>query len=211
MGLIRSLTNAQPSNIEKVTEKPQKGDDFNQRAATYENSPKQKILFDRVQQAVLKLADDQTPTAILDIGCGTGRLLRKAQTRWPNTQLTGIDPAQAMIDQAKPLFPEGRFYVAMAESIPLPDASIDLAFSTMSFHHWSNQKTAITEISRVLRPGGKFILADIVLPKGLSSVFRHYKRNDYQRIRESFTQSGIQVEDQKRKLTLVLITMGRKI
>jgi ubiquinone/menaquinone biosynthesis C-methylase UbiE len=211
MGLIKSLANPQPADGEKAAEKPQKSDDFNPRAATYETSRKQKIFFDRVQREVLKLAENQAPATILDVGCGTGRLLRKAQTRWPNTQLTGIDPAKAMIDQAKQLFPEGRFYVAMAESIPLPDASIDLAFSTMSFHHWSNQKTAITEISRVLRPGSKFILADIVLPKGLSSVFRHYKRNDSRRIRESFNQSGIQVEVQKYKLTLVLITMGQKI
>ena len=206
-----SLANARPTIGEEMAEKPQKGDDFNLRAATYETSLKQKIFFDRVQREVLKLADNQTPTSILDIGCGTGRLLRKSQVRWPNAQLAGIDPAEAMIEQAKQLFPQGRFYIAMTESIPLPNASIDLAFSTMSFHHWSNQKTAINEISRILRPGGKFILADIVHPRGLSSIFRHYKRNDSKRIRETFSQAGILVEVQKRKLMLVLITVGQKI
>jgi ubiquinone/menaquinone biosynthesis C-methylase UbiE len=210
MGLRKSLAKPQSLGIETMAEKPQKGDDFNPRAATYETSRKQKIFFDRVQYQVLKLTDNQTPTAILDIGCGTGRLLRKAKTRWPNAQLVGIDPAQAMIERAKQLFPQGRFYVAMAATIPLPDSSIDLAFSTMSFHHWSDQNTAINEISRVLQPGGKFILADIVLPKGPSAVFRHYKRNDSKRIREAFSKAGLSVEIQKRKLTFVLLTMGQK-
>lgn len=72
--------------------------DFNRRAATYEDSPRQDIIFDRVQRAVLELAQNEDePKTVLDVGCGTGRLLRKTQEKWPNARLIGVDPAEGMI------------------------------------------------------------------------------------------------------------------
>ena len=91
------------------------------------------------REEFLKLAKTPNPQVILDVGCGTGRLLRKAKQQWPDAHLVGVDAAEKMIQQATELFPEAEFHVAMAEALPLPDASVDLAFSTMSFHHWANQ------------------------------------------------------------------------
>ena len=109
--------------------------EFNRRATTYENSTRQRFFFNRVQKAVLSLvAADAKPQAILDVGCGTGRLLRELRARWPNAKLVGVDPAEGMIAQAKQRLPEAEFYVSMAESLPLPEASVDFVFSTLSFH-----------------------------------------------------------------------------
>ncbi len=80
--------------------------------------------------------------------------------------MIGVDAAEKMIEQATQLFPEAEFHVAMAEALPLPDASVDLAFSTLSFHHWANQAKGISEVARVLRPQGRFLLADITIPLG---------------------------------------------
>lgn len=152
---------------------------FNRRAATYETSRRQSYLFDRVQKKVLALAQTHVnPEAILDVGCGTGRLLRKTKEQWPNARFVGVDAADKMIEQAAQLFPEAEFHVAMAESLPLPDASVDLAFSTLSFHHWTNQAKGVGEVARVLRPQGRFLLADIVPPFGLSLFNRHFKHNN---------------------------------
>ena len=113
---------------------------FNRRAATYETASSQGYFFDRVQRNVLNLAKNQSsPQVILDVGCGTGRLLRKAKQQWPNAHLIGVDAAQKMVEQATQLFSEAEFHVAMAEDVPLPDSSVDLVFSTLSFHHWSDQ------------------------------------------------------------------------
>ena len=183
---------------------------FNLRAETYEDSHKQSIIFDRVQKAVLELAKDAKPQTILDVGCGTGRLLRKTQTFWPNAQLIGVDPAEAMITQAMRLFPKGKFYVAMAESLPLPDQSVDVVFSTLSYHHWADQDKGVNQIARILRSGGKFILADIVMPMGLTWIFRHAKRNSKKKIRETFSMAGLKVTLQQRRLSLVVITAGEK-
>jgi len=188
--------------------------DFNRRAATYEDSKRQSYIFDRVQRVVLNLAKTQShPNAILDVGCGTGRLLRKAKELWPDARLVGVDAADKMIEQAKQLFPQAEFHVAMAESLPLPDASVDLAFSTLSFHHWINQAKGVSEIARVLRPQGRFLLADIMPPFGLSFFSRHFKRNNPKRTREMFVEAGLNVELQQRQWRwsrVLVVTVGRK-
>jgi len=187
---------------------------FNRRAATYEMASSQSYFFDRVQRRVLKLAKNQSsPEVIMDVGCGTGRLLRKAKQQWPNSRLVGVDAAEKMIQQATQLFPEAEFHVAMAEALPLPNASVDLAFSTLSFHHWANQAKGINEIARVLRPQGMFLLADITIPHWLSLFVRHFRFNSPGKIREMFTQAELSVELQQepwRWSRILLVTVGRK-
>jgi ubiquinone/menaquinone biosynthesis C-methylase UbiE len=187
---------------------------FNKRAASYENATSQGYFFDRVQKRVLSLTRDQaSPEAIMDVGCGTGRLLRKAKQQYPNARLVGVDAAEKMIQQAAGLLPEAEFHVAMAEALPLPDRSVDLAFSTLSFHHWADQAKGISEVARVLRSQGRFLLADIVIPRWLSLFVRHFRYNSPVRIREMFTQAGLTVELQQqpwRWSRVLLIITGRK-
>jgi ubiquinone/menaquinone biosynthesis C-methylase UbiE len=187
---------------------------FNKRAATYEKASSQGYFFDRIQRRVLSLTRDQThPEVIMDVGCGTGRLLRKAKQQYPKARLIGIDAAEKMIQQAAMLLPEAEFHVARAEALPLPDASVDLAFSTLSFHHWADQAKGISEIARVLRPQGRFLLADIVIPRWLSLFVRHFRHNSPARIREMFTRAGLTVELQQqpwRWSRVLLIITGRK-
>ncbi len=189
--------------------------DFDRRSATYENSRRQGYIFDRVQRIVLDLAKNGIkPESILDVGCGTGRLLRKAKELWPDARLIGVDPAEGMIQQATQLLPDAEFHVAMAESLPLPDASVDLVFSTLSFHHWSNQAKGVSEIAHVLRSQGRFLLADIMLPFGLSLVVRHFKRNNPAKMREMFAQAGLNVELQQRQWRwsrILVVTSGKKL
>ena len=128
---------------------------FDQWASSYENSWMQRAFFDQTHKAVLALAADivHQPASVLDVGCGTGRLLRRAYRYWPESQLIGVDPANGMIERAKLLTPNATFFTGMAEALPLQDASVDLALSTTSFHHWQDQAAGIREIARVLRPG----------------------------------------------------------
>ncbi len=149
---------------------PDKSEDiesFDRRAGGYEASFTQRLFFDPVQRAVLDLAArDAPPENILDIGCGTGRLLRKAAARWPDARLIGVDPADGMIRQARQRTPQATFFSGQAEALPLPAASFDLITSTNSFHHWADQRQGIREVARTLRPGGQFVLADLLLPAG---------------------------------------------
>lgn len=105
-----------------------------------------------------------TPRRVLDIGCGTGLLLRVLVERVPTVErLVGIDPASGMIEVARSLIDDPRltFSTGVAESLPHPEASFDLVVSTTSFDHWKDQKKGLTECARVLEPSGHFVLTDL--------------------------------------------------
>ena len=148
---------------------------FNRWARDYDRHWMQRVVFEPIQRTVLKLASEQVPdpASILDVGCGTGRLLGIAQSRFPRAKLDGVDAAIEMVRQAQASHPGGaiRFQQAMAEALPFPDASFDLVFSTMTFHHWSDQARGIAEIARVLTPGGRWLLAEFVA-RGLVGFLR---------------------------------------
>ena len=146
---------------------------------------------------------------MLDVGCGTGRLLRRAYRYWPEAQLIGVDPADGMIERAQLL--TATFFTGMAEALPLQDAFVDLALSTTSFHHWQDQAAGVREIARVLRPGGYFILVDLSLQDWLVGVFRLKRIHSPAQMRTFFMHAGLHVQTQQ---TLAwrrwLATVGKK-
>jgi ubiquinone/menaquinone biosynthesis C-methylase UbiE len=166
-----------------------------------------------VHQTVLLLVANEVaePTSILDVGCGTGRLLRTAHVRWPNAQLIGVDPAEGMIEVAGHLAPGITFSVGSAEALPLPDASVDVVLSTLSFHHWGDQAAGIRGVARVLRPGGRFFLADAIAPAWLSRLIHHARFRSIPQVRTLFTEAGLEVLTQQPILSrFVLITVGTR-
>ena len=186
---------------------------FDQWASTYEKSWLQRAFFDRAHQATLALAASivHQPVEVLDVGCGTGKLLRRAAIYWPEAQLIGVDPANGMIEMAKRLTPNATFFTGMAEVLPLQDNSVDLVMSTTSFHHWQDQAAGIREIARVLRPGGYFILVDISFPEWLLQVVRLKRVHSPAQMQTLFMQAGLHVQtQQKLAWRRWLATVGRK-
>jgi ubiquinone/menaquinone biosynthesis C-methylase UbiE len=167
---------------------------FDRWGSTYERSWMQRRLFDPVHSAVLRQAESRfKPADVLDIGCGSGRLLRKVHDSWPEAQLSGVDPAQGMLEVARQLTPEARFSLGSGEALPLEDASVDLALSTISFHHWHDHAAGVREVARVLRPGGSFLLADFTLPTWLAWLLPHSRFHSVAQMRALFEQAGLEV------------------
>ena len=186
---------------------------FSRWARTYDDSWVQRF-FDRVHQTMLNVVANEAsePQSILDVGCGTGRLLRKAGARWPAARLIGADPAEGMVEVARRTTPAATFHIAMAESLPLPDASVDIVLSSASFHHWSDQAAGLREIARVLRLDGHLCLADVTMPAWLAKILRHSKAKSPTALHWFFTQAGLHVETQRPILArFVLVTLGVKI
>jgi ubiquinone/menaquinone biosynthesis C-methylase UbiE len=173
---------------------------FDHWSSTYEHSWKQRAFFDQAHQATLALAAGivHQPASVLDVGCGTGKLLRQARIYWPEAHLIGVDPAHGMIEMAQRLTPNATFFTGMAEALPLQGASVDLALSTISFHHWHDQAVGIHEIARVLRPGGYFLLVDMSFPDWLVRVVRLKRVHSRARLQVLFNQAGLQVQTQQK-------------
>jgi SAM-dependent methyltransferase len=168
----------------------------------YERSKWQWLHFDRVHRIAFSLAARfGEPAAVLDVGCGTGRLLRAAHDRWPKARLVGVDPSEGMVHAGKGLTP-AELHLAGAEDIPLPDGSIDVAFSTIAFHHWADPARGLREVARVLRPGGAFVLIDNIGPDWLA---RRLKDRPYLTADERvalWSENGHRVVEQRRVVLL---------
>jgi ubiquinone/menaquinone biosynthesis C-methylase UbiE len=185
---------------------------FDRWSSTYEHSWLQLWLFDRVHKRVLAVAaQGPAPATILDVGCGTGRLLRAAGARWPSAQLIGVDPAPGMVEVARRLSPSATFYIGPAESLPLPDGLADLALSTLSFHHWRDQAVGVREVARVLRPGGRFLLADFAPPGWIARMSGHARARTRAELRALFGQAGLTVVAQEPVFSRnVVVTVGTR-
>ena len=102
---------------------------------------------------------DPSIKAILDLGCGTGRFTEDLAARF-DAQVVGIDPSKKMLEQAHRKRRDERVSYASgrAEAIPLQDASVDLVFISMVFHHFDDPTLAARECRRVLRNQGTVFL-----------------------------------------------------
>jgi ubiquinone/menaquinone biosynthesis C-methylase UbiE len=116
------------------------------------------------------LADDlelRPGDRVLDVGCGPGRLARVfAERVAPTGAVDGIDAAVEMINRASSQARKRRtaatFQVAFAQDLPFPDATFDAAGCTLALHHVAqdDQPTAVEEMYRVLKPGGRLLIAE---------------------------------------------------
>lgn len=149
---------------------------FSKWAGSYDEHWLQPRFFGPVQRATLQRAAllCPQPRRILDVGCGTGALLRMAAEHFPTAELTGVDPARDMVTTARRTPGPDRSPLlvnAAAERLPFPDGTFDLVTSTVSFHHWHDQLSGLREIRRVLTPGGSFVLADMLAVSWIRLLF----------------------------------------
>jgi ubiquinone/menaquinone biosynthesis C-methylase UbiE len=101
---------------------------------------------------------------VLDVGTGPGVLLAELARRRPDLTLNGIDLSADMVTiAARNLAPFGaRASVEQADvaALPFADGSMDVVVSSLSLHHWDRPREAISELRRVLRPGGRLRIYD---------------------------------------------------
>lgn len=98
-------------------------------------------------------------TRALDVGCGEGRFCRFLRAE--GIAAVGIDPTAALIRAARRRDPDGDYRIGRAETIDFPDASFDLVVSYLSLVDIAELGRAIAEMTRVLRPSGTLLIANL--------------------------------------------------
>jgi ubiquinone/menaquinone biosynthesis C-methylase UbiE len=137
---------------------------FDERAASYESGRRGQLhreISDRVVE--LALSCGPAPRRVLDVGSGTGYVLRQLAARLPRaSEFLGVDPAPTMIEVARSASSDERlsFMRGTAERLPADESAYDLVVSTTSFDHWTDQAAGIRECARALAPGGALVLTD---------------------------------------------------
>jgi SAM-dependent methyltransferase len=136
---------------------------FGQVAANYASSAVHRAGVD-LEQLIARAALAGSER-VLDAGTGTGHTALALAPQ--AAEVVAVDLTEPMLAQGRRLAEERglanvRFERADVERLPFPDASFDLVVSRYSAHHWPHPAAGIAELARVLRPGGRALLADIV-------------------------------------------------
>jgi len=109
--------------------------------------------------------------SVLDVGCGTGTLLAELGHRYPRAAVAGIDADFRMLARARRKLVSAQVRAtlvqAYAQHLPFSAGTFDAVVSTLIFHHLGTplKQAALGEIHRVLKPGGRFLLADFGKPE----------------------------------------------
>lgn len=95
----------------------------------------------------------------LDVGCGEGRFCR--MLRAEGIRPVGLDPTELLLVRARELDPGGDYQIGQAEALAFPDACFDLVVSYLTLIDIPDVDRAIPEMTRVLRPGGTLLIANL--------------------------------------------------
>jgi SAM-dependent methyltransferase len=98
---------------------------------------------------------------VLDVGCGTGKQLAANRRALPAIAMIGVDRFRGMLRVARRRCPEVTWVNGDGAALPLGSATCDYATSQFSYPHVRDVTGLVTEIHRVLRPGGRFAMTNI--------------------------------------------------
>lgn len=129
----------------------------------------------------IDLAHIQSGEIVLDVGCGTGTLVIEAAPRvLEKGRVFGIDPGENQIARARSKAARHNlpieFRVGVIENLDFPDQTFDVVLSTIMMHHLSDtiKRQGLAEITRVLKPGGRLVIADFKRPEERSTQPRRF-------------------------------------
>lgn len=167
---------------------------FDRDASQYEQTSDGRFCS-RAYPAVIKKIAQAEVSSLLDVGCGTGAILSQVSS---GVSRCGIDLSPQMIERAKETLKEqAELVVGDAEALPWQDETFDTVCCTFSFHHYPKPEKVLAEMNRVLKSGGRLILADPWLPPVLRQLlnallrysddgdFHSYSRREIGRMLES--------------------------
>ncbi|MBL4866125.1 MAG: methyltransferase domain-containing protein [Pseudomonadales bacterium] len=117
---------------------------------------------------------------VLDVGSGPADMILQLARRRQDLELVGLDPAASAIDTGNKKAQKQRctnveFIQSGADSIPRPDDYFDVITSIGSYKHWPSRENGLSEIKRVLKPGGEFYIFELDATAGRKNIPSRYK------------------------------------
>ncbi len=122
--------------------------------------------YEELQDAVAAATEGLAARDVLELGVGTGETAVRVLALHPEARWTGIDASEAMLARAWERLPAAVLLLSRLED-PLPAGPFDLVVSTLAVHHLdgAGKRDLFARVAGVLRPGGRFVLGDVVVPR----------------------------------------------
>lgn len=150
---------------------------FNQQAATYDNDIKGQHARYLYPVILKKLSEIPYHTA-LDLGCGTGEMMRLILQQNKDKSLYGIDLSEKMLEVAKEkLGNHVNLILSDSEQLPFSDSFFDVVYCNDSFHHYPAPDKVLSEVYRVLKPNGIFVMCDCWQPTIGRAIMNFYMKH----------------------------------
>lgn len=130
--------------------------------------------YPTLQRAVVDATRSTPARTILDLGCGTGQTSRRMLDAHPQAHLVGVDANAEMLAAAAGALAPGRVTLRRQRlQDPLPEGPFDVVVSALAVHHLTGPDKAklFERVALALAPGGRFALADLVVPERTQDAF----------------------------------------
>lgn len=185
--------------------KAEKDFDFSKRAEKYDEGFEGR-LSQKFYAAILSQVKLESMNNVLDVGCGTGYLLKKLAG---NCEINGygIDVESNMIQVAQKQCPNMKIQLSACEKTPFDSDTFDVVTACMAYHHFSDKQGFSNEAARILKTGGYLYIADPYFPflirKGINGLSRLFKLAGKfftsQEIADQFQECGFEFSNLYRK------------
>jgi tRNA (cmo5U34)-methyltransferase len=121
--------------------------------------------YEELQDAVVAATAGLDPVRVLELGTGTGETALRLRSRHPEAQWVGVDASEPMLGRARERLPDADMRLQRLEDA-LPPGPFDLVVSALAVHHLdgAGKRDLFSRVAGVLRPGGRFVLGDVVVP-----------------------------------------------
>ena len=121
--------------------------------------------YEELQEAVVAATIGIDATRVLELGTGTGETALRVRAQHPEVRWVGIDLSEAMLARARERLPDADLRLQRLED-DLPSGPFDLIVSALAVHHLdgAGKRELFSHVAAVLRPGGQFVLGDVVVP-----------------------------------------------
>lgn len=141
---------------------------YDKKAENYDSTfdGKFTIKFKEMMYKAVTINSDDT---VADIACGNGSMLHKMAEKTDFCGY-GVDISEKMIEQAKKLNPDMKFYVGGCDKLPFEKDEIDVMTVCAAFHHFPNVEKFAAEAGRVIKSNGMLYIAEVYLPAFLRVI-----------------------------------------
>jgi ubiquinone/menaquinone biosynthesis C-methylase UbiE len=153
---------------------------------------------------------DQRRFALLDVACGTGRLVRFLKEAFPRLRVVGLDLSPAYVEEARRhVAPyEAELHTGIAETMPFPDRSFDLLTTVYLFHEVPPdvRLKIAAEFARVLKPEGRLVFMDSLQlgdRSELDRLLQSFPRNFHEPYYDSYLSEDLQAMFERAGFTFV--------